>query len=121
MLPDVINLKDKFGLFTEQWSPRIVASLNDYHVKIAKVQGDFVWHSHADTDELFLVIDGQLRIDLRDGALQLGPGDLCVIPKGVEHKPYAENECAILMVELAGTLNTGDAGGERSVPQPEWI
>ncbi|MCW5875951.1 MAG: cupin domain-containing protein [Anaerolineales bacterium] len=116
-----INLNDQLGLFSEHWSPRIIAQLNDYYVKLVKLQGDFVWHSHPETDELLLVVEGELHIDLRDGALTLRPGEMCVVPKGVEHKPYAENECAILMVELAGTLNTGDAGGERTVQQPEWI
>jgi mannose-6-phosphate isomerase-like protein (cupin superfamily) len=116
-----INVKDKFTKFSEHWMPRIIAQMNDYHVKIAKIQGDFVWHSHPETDELFLIIEGELRIDFRDGAVTLKPGEMCVVPKGVEHKPYAEKECSILMVELAGTLNTGDAGGERTVQDPQWI
>lgn len=116
-----INLKEKFSKFSEHWMPRVIAQLNDYHVKIAKLQGDFVWHSHPETDELFLVVEGELLIDFRDGAVTLKPGEMCVVPKGVEHKPFAENECYILMVELAGTMNTGDAGGERTVPEPEWI
>ncbi len=120
-MPDVINLKQKFTLFTELWQPKIVAQMNDYHVKLARIQGDFVWHSHPETDEIFLIVQGHLRIDLRDGALDLDEGELCVIPKGVEHKPYARHECWILMVELAGTLNTGDASGERTVAEPEWI
>jgi mannose-6-phosphate isomerase-like protein (cupin superfamily) len=95
--------------------------LNDYHLKIAKIQGEFVWHSHPETDELFLVVDGELNIHLRDGLLQLKPGELCVIPKGVEHKPSAGGECQILMVEPAGTLNTGDAGGDRTIDENAWI
>lgn len=121
MKPDVINLKDKFSQFADLWQPRIIAQMNDYHVKIAKIQGDFVWHSHPDTDELFLIVDGELRIDFRHRSVTLRPGEICVVPKGVEHKPYAEKECAILMVELAGTLNTGDAGGERTIQDPQWI
>ena len=116
-----IDLKGKLGMFSEHWQPHIVAQLNDYHVKIAKLQDDFVWHSHPETDELFLVLDGELRIEFRDGAVSLRTGDLCVVPKGVEHKPFAETECAILMIEPAGTLNTGDAGGERTVEAPRWI
>jgi mannose-6-phosphate isomerase-like protein (cupin superfamily) len=116
-----INLKEKFSKFSEHWQPRVIAQLNDYHVKIAKIQGDFVWHSHPETDELFLIVDGELRIDFRDGAVTLSPGELYVVPKGVEHKPYTEKECSILMVELAGTLNTGDTGGERTVQDPQWI
>ena len=118
---DVVNLTDKFSLITNQWDPKIIAQLNDYHLKIAKIQGEFVWHSHPETDEVFLVVDGSLTIHLRDGELHLDPGELCVIPKGVEHKPAAEHECQILMVEPAGTLNTGDAGGELTIDQTEWI
>lgn len=116
-----INLKDKFSKFSGHWQPKIIAQMNDYHVKLAKLQGDFVWHSHPETDELFLVLEGELRIDLRDGSVTLKPGELCVVPKGIEHKPVAEDECAIMMIETAGTLNTGDAGGERTVQDPQWI
>jgi mannose-6-phosphate isomerase-like protein (cupin superfamily) len=121
MTVSAIDLKDKLGMFSEHWQPHIVAQLNDYHVKIAKMQGDFVWHSHPETDELFLVLEGELRIDFRDGAVALKAGEMCVVPMGVEHKPFAEAECAILMIEPAGTLNTGDAGGERTVEAPRWI
>jgi len=118
---DVVNLFQKFSLISEQWAPKIIAQLNDYQVKIAKIQGEFVWHSHPETDEIFLVVDGKLTIHLRDGNLQLGPGEMCVIPRGVEHKPAAEEECQILMVEPAGTRNTGDAGGDRTVEDTAWI
>ena len=118
---NVVNLADKFSLIKEQWVPKIIAQLNDYHFKIAKIQGEFVWHCHPETDEVFLVVDGILTIQLRDGDLHLAPGELCVIPKGVEHKPAAANECQILMVEPAGTLNTGDSGGERTIAETEWI
>jgi mannose-6-phosphate isomerase-like protein (cupin superfamily) len=117
----VVNLSEKLGLFTEHWQPHLLARLNDYHVKVAKLLGDFVWHSHPETDELFLVVEGKLRIDFRDGSIQLNAGDLCVVPKGMEHKPYAQKECAIMLIEPAGTLNTGDAGGERTVEKPDWI
>lgn len=118
---DVVNLTEKFSLITKQWDPKIIAQLNDYHLKIAKIQGEFVWHSHPETDEVFLVVDGSLTIQLRDGDLHLKSGELCVIPKGVDHKPTAEQECQILMVEPSGTLNTGDAGGERTIETAEWI
>ncbi len=118
---DVVNLTQKFSLISEQWDPKIIAQLNDYQVKIAKIQGEFVWHSHPETDEIFLVVDGKLTIHLRDGDLYLEPGEMCVIPSGVEHKPAAEKECQILMVEPAGTRNTGDAGGERTVEDTAWI
>jgi mannose-6-phosphate isomerase-like protein (cupin superfamily) len=121
MTIDVVNLTDKFELIEGQWDPKIIARLNDYHLKIAKIQGEFVWHSHPETDEMFLVICGSLTIHLRDGDLHLKPGELCVIPCGVEHKPAAEKESQILMVEPAGTLNTGDAGGERTIRDTDWI
>jgi mannose-6-phosphate isomerase-like protein (cupin superfamily) len=118
---EVVNLTNKFSLISEHWNPKIIAQLNDYHLKIAKIEGDFVWHSHPETDEMFLVVDGELTIYLRDGRLNLKPGELCVIPKGVEHKPAAKGECQILMVEPAGTLNTGDAGGELTIEDTDWI
>jgi mannose-6-phosphate isomerase-like protein (cupin superfamily) len=121
MMIDVVNLTEKYSLLTDQWAPRVIAQLNDYHFKIAKIQGEFIWHSHSETDEVFLVVDGSLTIHLRDGKLLLEKGELCVIPRGVDHKPAAERECQILMVEPAGTLNTGDAGGERTVDDVEWI
>jgi mannose-6-phosphate isomerase-like protein (cupin superfamily) len=107
-----VNLAEKLSLFTDRWAPRTVAQLNDYEVKLVKVQGDFVWHSHAETDELFLVLRGHLRIDLRDGAIELNPGELYVVPKGVEHKPFAAQECEMLLVEPRGVVNTGNAVGE---------
>jgi mannose-6-phosphate isomerase-like protein (cupin superfamily) len=117
---DIVRLKEKFELFSDFWMPKIVAQLNDYHVKIAKVQGEFEWHSHPETDEFFMVIAGRLVIELPDGPVELGEGDLYVVPKGIQHKPVAENECHILMLEPAGTMNTGDAGGDRTV-DPVWI
>jgi mannose-6-phosphate isomerase-like protein (cupin superfamily) len=103
-----INLSQKLALFTEHWSPKIVANINDYDVMVVKVKGDFVWHKHDDTDDFFLVLSGQLRIDLRDGAVTLNPGELYVVPKGVEHKPYAEVETHLLLIEPRGVPNTGD-------------
>jgi mannose-6-phosphate isomerase-like protein (cupin superfamily) len=121
MTIEVVNLTEKLKLIDEHWDPKIIARLNDYHLKIAKIEGEFIWHSHPETDEMFLVIDGQLTIHLGERDLHLTAGELCIIPKGVEHKPAAENECQILMVEPAGTLNTGDAGGERTVNDTSWI
>jgi len=118
---DVVNLTDKFSRISDHWDPKIIAQVNDYHLKIAKIRGEFIWHSHPETDEVFLVVDGELTIHLREGDLTLNPGELCVIPKGVEHKPAAESECQILMVEPAGTLNTGDAGGEMTKEDTAWI
>jgi len=117
----VINFAEKFSLFSEQWSPKIIAQMNDYHFKIAKIQGEFVWHSHPETDEVFIVIHGKMHIELRDATISLNSGEMVVIPKGIEHKPVAEEECQILMVEPAGTVNTGDAGGEMTIEQIEWI
>ncbi|MWA15639.1 cupin domain-containing protein [Streptomyces sp. BA2] len=106
-----VSIADRLAGFSELWSQKTVATLNDYEVKLAKLHGEFVWHSHEDTDELFLVISGQLTIQLRDGDVTLAPGELFVVPRGVEHCPVADEETAILLFEPAGTLNTGDAGG----------
>ncbi len=116
----VINLEDKFARFSEHWSPKILAKLNDYHVKAVKLQGEFVWHRHDDTDELFVVTKGNLVIRFRDRDVTIGAGELLVVPKGVEHMPVAEEECEVLLIEPAGTANTGDAGGARTA-LPEWI
>jgi mannose-6-phosphate isomerase-like protein (cupin superfamily) len=104
-----INLGQKLSLFTEHWSPKIIAQLNDYHFKVVKVQDEFVWHDHPETDEVFLVIDGTLVIHFRDGEVTLNAGEMYVVTKGIEHKPSAINECHILLIEPAGTVNTGNA------------
>ena len=105
-----VNLAEKFATFSEHWSPRIVASYNDNDVRIVKVEGEFVWHSHPETDDFFLVLDGELDIELRDRTIVLGPGELFVVPSGVEHRPVARRgEARLLVIEPAGTLNTGDA------------
>ena len=116
-----INLQQKLALFTEQWQPKVIAEMNDYQFKVVRLQGDFVWHSHSDTDEAFLVLEGQLRIDFRDGAVEIGPGEMFVVPKGVEHKPYAEHEVKLMLVEPRGVKNTGDDAGERTAPNDVWI
>lgn len=112
-----INFSKKFDLFSEQWSPKIIAQMNDYHFKIAKIQGEFLWHSHPDTDEAFIVIQGKMQIHFKRRALSLEEGEMFIVPKGIEHKPVAEQECQILMIELAGTINTGDAGGQRTIDE----
>ena len=104
-----INLNEKHGKFQEQWAPRVIAEMNDYQFKIVKLEGEFVWHSHAETDEAFLVIDGELRIDFRDGAVNLSKGEMYVVPRGIEHKPFAEKEVKLMLIEPRGVLNTGDA------------
>ena len=116
-----INLTEKFNKFSDQWSPKIIAQMNDYHFKLARIQGQFVWHKHPETDEVFIVLDGEMRIEFRDGAVDLRAGEMFIVPKGVEHKPVAENECKIMLVEPAGTVNTGDAGGDLTVEDNEWI
>ena len=116
-----ISFAEKFGLFSEHWQPKVIAELNDYQFKIVKLQGDFIWHSHAETDEAFIVIDGDLRIDFRDGAVHIGSGEMFVVPRGIEHKPYAENEVKLLLIEPRGIPNTGDAGGGRTAEQNVWI
>jgi mannose-6-phosphate isomerase-like protein (cupin superfamily) len=116
-----IDLAAKAGLIPAQWSPRVVAELNDYQLKVVRIEGDFVWHDHPDTDEAFLVLEGELRIDFRDGAVTLRAGELYVVPKGVEHKPFAEREVKLLLIEPRGTTNTGSAGGERTARNDVWI
>ena len=116
-----INLAQKLTQFSDHWSPKIVAQMNDYHFKLVKFQGEFVWHSHAETDEVFIVIDGYMCIDFRDGSVELKAGEMFVVPKGIEHKPVAEQECHVMLVEPAGTLNTGDAGGDLTADDDAWI
>jgi mannose-6-phosphate isomerase-like protein (cupin superfamily) len=116
-----INFSQKFSLFKEQWQPKVIAEMNDYQFKVVKLQGDFIWHDHKDTDETFIVLDGILRIDFRDGAVQICAGEMFVVPKGVEHKPYAEREVKLLLIEPRGVLNTGDGGSERTAPNDVWI
>lgn len=116
-----ISLSGKFCHFTDQWKPRVIAEMNDYQFKIARIEGDFVWHSHPETDETFIMLEGELRIDFRDGAVTLNPGEMFVVPKGVEHKPFAAQECKIMMIEPRGTVNTGDAGGDRTAENDIWV
>ena len=110
--PGVVNIGDKLELFSEHWSPKVVARMNDYEIKLVKVKGEFVWHEHEDTDELFLVIDGRLTIQLRDGDVTLGPGEMYVVPRGVEHCPIAEGEVSAMLIEPVGVVNTGGVGGD---------
>ena len=104
-----VNLAEKLAQFSDHWAPRTVAQLNDYDIMVVKVQGEFVWHAHPDTDDFFLVLKGRLTIRLRDRAIQLGPGELFVVPRGVEHQPFAEEEVELLRIEPSGTPTTGDA------------
>jgi mannose-6-phosphate isomerase-like protein (cupin superfamily) len=115
-----VNLNQKLGLFSEQWSPKIIGELNDSYVKVVKLQGEFVWHRHEAEDELFLVIQGRLTIKLRDGDILLEPGEFVIIPKGIEHLPVASEEVEVLLLEPKSTVNTGDVQNERT-RQAEWI
>ena len=116
-----VNLSEKLAKVTEHWSPKIVAQMNDYHFKLVKFQGEFVWHAHQDTDEVFIVLDGEMTIHFRDGDAPVKKGEILVIPKGVEHKTSAKTECSAMLVEAAGTVNTGDAGGDKTAPSDAWI
>jgi mannose-6-phosphate isomerase-like protein (cupin superfamily) len=117
----VINLDDKFGKVVNHRAPHIIAQFNEIHVKCVKALGDFVWHKHDDTDELFYVHKGNLTIHYRDHAVRLRAGEMHIVPRGVEHKPYAEAECEVLLIEPAGTVNTGDAGGAMTIVEEPWI
>ena len=118
---EVINLKRKLKGLHEFWSPRVVAELNDYQLKLAKLKGDFIWHSHPETDEMFYVIKGRLSIELRDGSIELAEGEVCVVPRGVEHRPRASEECHVLLIEPRGVVNTGDAGGALQAENDVWL
>jgi mannose-6-phosphate isomerase-like protein (cupin superfamily) len=116
-----VNLQEKLAKFSDHWSPKIIAQMNDYHFKLVKFKGDFVWHSHPDTDEVFIAIDGKMSIEFRNGKVELQTGELFVVPKGVEHKPSAEKECKIMLVEPAGTINTGNTNSDRTAEDNVWI
>lgn len=119
--PNKINLDEKLALFHAHWSPKIIAALNGQHVKLVKFQGEFVWHQHEGEDELFYVVHGRFRMEFRDRTVELRAGEMIVVPRGVEHRPVADEEVSVLLFEPASTVNTGSAGGERTVVDPEWI
>ncbi len=118
---EALNFREKLALFDEHWTPKVIAEMNDYQFKIVKIKGDFVWHDHQDTDETFIVLEGKLRIDFRDGEVELSAGEMYVVPKGVEHKPYAEEEVKMLLIEPRGIRNTGEAGGDLTAENDVWI
>ena len=118
---DKVNLREKLALFDEQWKPKIVGELNGQYVKVAKLQGEFVWHHHDEEDELFLVLKGSMDIELEERAVHLAEGEFFIVPRGVEHRPVADAEAHVLMLEPVSTLNTGNVTGERTVDSPEWI
>jgi mannose-6-phosphate isomerase-like protein (cupin superfamily) len=115
------NFLQKLKLIDELWQPKVIAEMNDYQFKLVKLEGDFVWHDHKETDESFIVIEGVLRIDFRDGAVHVAAGEMFVVPRGVEHKPYAEKEVKLLLIEPRGVPNTGGAGGRRTAANDVWI
>ncbi len=114
-------LKDKLAKFSDHWSPKVIAELNDYQFKLVKIQGEFVWHNHPDTDEVFIVIEGSMNIEFENETVQLNEGEMLVVPKGIEHKPYAESECKVMLVEPRGVVNTGDADSELKADNDVWI
>ncbi|TNE65871.1 MAG: cupin domain-containing protein [Alphaproteobacteria bacterium] len=118
---DVVNLRQKLGLFGDLWSPKLVGQLDGHHVKLAKIEGDFVWHAHTDEDELFLVLDGRFRMDYRDRQVWVETGEMVIVPKGTEHKPYAPKECSALLIERATTDHTGGVADPRRQESPERI
>ena len=119
MVPSPINLSDKLSQFADMWSPKVIAEMEGFHFKLAKLKGDFVWHSHPDTDEAFLVVHGQLRIDFRDAAVTLNTGEMLIVPSGVEHKPFAESECHVMVLVREGTVNTGNAPKNELTTDPQ--
>lgn len=126
--PESISIHSKLQQVQQQWTPKVIAQVNENLVKIAKLQGDFIWHQHDDTDEMFLVVSGELNLDFRDAASDpnvttrtLREGEMLVVPKGVQHRPYAEEECHVIMIELTGVRNTGDVGGPRTAAIDDWL
>jgi mannose-6-phosphate isomerase-like protein (cupin superfamily) len=116
-----INLAEKLSRFSDHYSPKVVGDLNDHQVKLVKLKGEFLWHKHDTEDEMFLVVAGRMTIRFRDGDVDLGPGEMIIVPKSVEHMPVAKEECSVMLIEPATTLNTGDAGGERTVAKLDRI
>ena len=116
-----LNLEEKFSRFNECWSPRVIAEMNDYQFKLVKAKGEFVWHSHSHTDEVFIVVSGVLDIEFRDGNVRLEAGEMFIVPKGVEHRPVAREECQMMLVEPNGVVNTGDVGGDLTAENDVWV
>ena len=117
-----VNLGEKLSKFSEQWTPKVIAEMNDYQFKLVKIEGEFVWHEHLDTDEAFIVIEGSMRIDFDDGSsVELDEGEMYVVPRGVRHRPCAESECKVMLVEPKGVVNTGGADSELTAPNDEWV
>ena len=116
-----VNFIEKLSMFTDHWSPKVIAEMNDYQFKLVKIKGEFTWHNHADTDETFIVLEGSMGIEFRDQTVQLSEGEMIVVPRGREHKPFANKECKVLLVEPKGVINTGETGGELTADNDVWI
>ena len=116
-----INLKEKLSKFSDHWSPKIIAEMNDYQFKLVKIKGDFVWHNHADTDETFIVVEGKMKIEFENETVELNEGEMYVVPKGLEHKPCAETECKIMLIEPRGVVNTGNTEGDLTASNDVWV
>ncbi|WP_226002184.1 cupin domain-containing protein [Paenibacillus sp. BJ-4] len=116
-----INLNEKLSKFNEHWSPKVIGEMNDYQFKLVKIDGDFVWHDHQDTDEVFIVLEGEMFIDFRDGQVKISQGEMFIVPRGVEHKTFANQECHIMLVEPRGVVNTGETESELTAVNDIWI
>ena len=116
-----VNFSEKLSEFTDHWSPKVIAEMNNYQFKLVKIEGDFIWHNHADTDETFIVLEGSMFIELEDETVELNEGEMYVVPKGVNHKPYALEECKVMLVEPRGVLNTGNKNNDLTASNDEWI
>lgn len=116
-----INFSEKLSEFSDHWSPKVIAEMNNYQFKLVKIEGDFIWHNHADTDETFIVLEGSMFIELEDETVELNEGEMYVVPKGVNHKPYALEECKVMLVEPRGVLNTGNTNNDLTASNDEWI
>jgi mannose-6-phosphate isomerase-like protein (cupin superfamily) len=120
-MTEAVNLKSKFGLFSDHWAPRVIAQMNDYQFKLVRLQGEFVWHEHNDTDETFLVIEGSMAIEFTDRVVELNAGEMTVVRRGEAHRPFAERECQVMIIEPAGVVNTGETGGDLTAENDVWI
>mgnify|MGYP001453534719 CR=1 FL=1 len=116
-----VNIREKLSMFSEKWSPKVIAEMNDYQFKLVKIEGEFVWHNHSETDEVFIVLEGRMKIEFEDKTVQLNEGEMYVVPKGVRHKPSAEHECRIMLVEPKGVINTGEVESDLRAPNDEWV
>jgi len=120
-MSEAVNLKAKFGLFSDHWAPRVIAQMNDYQFKLVRLQGEFVWHEHNDTDETFLVIEGSMSIEFTDRVVELNAGEMIVVRRGEAHRPFAERECQVMIIEPADVVNTGDTGGTLTAENDVWV